>query len=93
MPVEMTGPWSLIKRLDGKRVLIYLAFQTGLLDVALGRIDGFGKGSRLAGEIQIHPATAKKKRKEKGTRSASPFPCPLNRYTSLLQSMSSHHGS
>jgi len=27
-------------------------------DVALGRFDGFGKVRRLAGEIQIHPASA-----------------------------------
>jgi hypothetical protein len=57
----VTGPWRFIERLDGNRVLIYLALLTGLLDAALGRLDGFGKGRRLAGEIQIHPASAVKK--------------------------------
>src|SRR5258708_20929391 len=53
----MTGPWRLTDPLDGNRFLVNLALHTGLFDVALGRLDVFGKGRRLAGEIRMHPAS------------------------------------
>jgi len=54
----MARPWRLIELLDAKRLLISLALQTGLFDVALGRLYGFGKGRRFAGEIRMGPASA-----------------------------------